>query len=208
MTPVSDDIVVAEFDVANSTVPQEIERLLSTCGATGGGALDAVPPAANSPRKPARHSTLLIGSLSPTSAHSGIKAYLHGDSGPARGAAYSPVEDWVVKDPGTPIGTPWHHSLLYVLTWPAPGRAAEYNDWYSTVHIHQVVAVPGFAAARRYRPVPGLEQPATGHYLALYVIDGELGATLDRLSTARADGTLEMSDSLDHSESYPYAPVS
>lgn len=59
--------------------------------------------------------------------------------------------------------------IMVVQSAPAdPSREDEYNEWYSTVHIPEILSVPGFASARRYKS-------ADGSYLAIYELD-DVGA--------------------------------
>lgn len=53
--------------------------------------------------------------------------------------------------------------LLAVWTDIAPEAEREFNDWYNTEHIPQLLGVPGFLSGRRYQAVEG--EP---RYLALY----------------------------------------
>lgn len=38
-----------------------------------------------------------------------------------------------------------------VLTSPVEGREADFNQWYDTLHLPDVLDVPGFVSARRFR---------------------------------------------------------
>lgn len=63
------------------------------------------------------------------------------------------------------------HTLL-VISGPAPGREHDYNEWYEKVHIPQVMALPGFVSAKRYK----LQDETTklpGRYLILFEIDSD-----------------------------------
>ena len=55
------------------------------------------------------------------------------------------------------------HGLLAVWTDIAPEAEREFNEWYNTEHIPQLLGVPGFLSGRRYQAVEG--EPK---YLALY----------------------------------------
>src|SRR5690606_19186746 len=50
-------------------------------------------------------------------------------------------------------GTAVKNYAYVVLSNPVPGRDQEYNDWYSNRHLADVVAVPGFVSAQRFRLV-------------------------------------------------------
>lgn len=83
--------------------------------------------------------------------------------------------------------------LLYVETWPsAPEREAEFNHWYDTVHVHDVCAVEGFIAARRYVPADG-----RGPYVAMYEIEADnLEAAVAAMLAAFDAGQFRASDSI------------
>jgi len=57
--------------------------------------------------------------------------------------------------------------LLAVWTDIAPEAEREFNEWYNTEHIPQLLGVPGFLSGRRYQAVEG--EPK---YLALYELTG------------------------------------
>ena len=68
-----------------------------------------------------------------------------------------------------------------VLTAPAsPELDADYNEFYNDIHLAEVVRVPGWKSARRYRRIDGAHPP----YLAIY----ELQAKGD-LTAAQATGS-------------------
>jgi hypothetical protein len=72
--------------------------------------------------------------------------------------------------------------IMVVQSAPAdPSREDEYNEWYSTVHIPEILSIPGFAAARRYKA-------PDGSYLAVYELD-DVGAVtaLREHPTTRSD---------------------
>jgi hypothetical protein len=58
--------------------------------------------------------------------------------------------------------------LLAVWTDIAPEMESEFNEWYNTEHIPQLLGVPGFLSGRRYLSVEG--EPK---YLALYDLANE-----------------------------------
>ena len=72
-----------------------------------------------------------------------------------------------------------------------PAREDEYNDWYSRVHLPEVLAIPGFTGARRY------QVPPTGEYLAIYEIDADdLAGPAAELRARSAAGRMHASDAL------------
>lgn len=62
---------------------------------------------------------------------------------------------------------PTAQGLLAVWTDIAPEAEREFNEWYNTEHIPQLLGVPGFLSGRRYQAVEG--EPK---YLALYELTG------------------------------------
>jgi len=73
--------------------------------------------------------------------------------------------------------------IFIALTNPAPGREAEFNQFYDEVHVPDVLGSPGWVAAQRYRlsseQRPGQSPPWM--YLAVYEVtcpDGEILAPL------------------------------
>ena len=64
-------------------------------------------------------------------------------------------------------------ALLVVLSGPvSPEREDAYNDWYTDVHLPDVLAVPGYVRAARYKAFSG-ERSFDQEYMALYELDVE-----------------------------------
>lgn len=83
--------------------------------------------------------------------------------------------------------------ILLVESHPSsPERDAEFNEWYETVHMPEVLALDGFVSARRFRPVrPG--EP----YVAVYDIDADdVTAAAKGVFAAAKSGGFNMSDSM------------
>ncbi|ROO87432.1 hypothetical protein EDD29_5040 [Actinocorallia herbida] len=81
---------------------------------------------------------------------------------------------------------------LLALTNPVEGKDAEFKEWYWGTHIPEILALPGFVAARRYRAADSA--PDGPHrYTTIYEVEGSATEALDRLFTAG----LGMSDTLD-----------
>lgn len=96
-----------------------------------------------------------------------------------------------------------------VFSNPAEGREDDYNRWYDEVHLGEVVQVPGFVGARRYKVAPtGDGEPPAHRYLAVYdIASDDVGATLAELGTRAGDGRLRMSDALGEVRTILYAPI-
>jgi hypothetical protein len=90
------------------------------------------------------------------------------------------------------------HYKLIVFSDAAPGRDDDYNDWYNNQHLQDVVAVPGFVSAQRFKlNTPMIGEFAT-RYMAIYEIDADDVQTAMAAIGARA-GTDQMvvSDAID-----------
>jgi len=79
---------------------------------------------------------------------------------------------------------------MIVHSRPLPGLEAEYNDWYQNVHLKDIVAIPGFVAAQRWRLAEAVSGQAPEPYMAVYEIEAESAqqakqALLDAASAGR-----------------------
>lgn len=60
-------------------------------------------------------------------------------------------------------------AFYVVVTTPTAGQDEEFNRWYDDEHLDDVLKVPGFVAAQRFRLVGDNQLP--GPYLALYEVE-------------------------------------
>ena len=58
--------------------------------------------------------------------------------------------------------------LIQFETRPLEGRVEEYHNWYNSVHVPDMLSIPGFKTCERYR-VLGIE--GADNYIAAYVVD-------------------------------------
>ena len=89
--------------------------------------------------------------------------------------------------------------LLLVFTQPVSAdRAADYNDWYDNVHLHDLVAVQGVVSASRYQvsdtQLLPEATPDGPPYLAIYEIEADDPAAV--LAAIR-EGGFRPGDALD-----------
>jgi hypothetical protein len=88
--------------------------------------------------------------------------------------------------------------LFLVRTGPSsPERTDEYNEWYDTVHLVDVLKIKGVKAASRYQVAPQMlgASLAGPPFLALYEVEADDPQDFyDALGKASADGALPMSD--------------
>jgi hypothetical protein len=88
-----------------------------------------------------------------------------------------------------------------VLTNPTPGKDTEFNEWYNKQHIPDVLNVPGFVCAQRFRLADtqmsgDADRPYK--YLALYEIEtDDLAGALKDLQSRLGTADMVMSDAID-----------
>lgn len=86
---------------------------------------------------------------------------------------------------------------MIAFTNAVEGRDAEFNRWYDDVHLGEVMAIPGFSGARRFRIHPTGEEPPRHAYVAIYDMNtDDPGAVLAALVESVEGGRLDMSDAL------------
>ena len=93
--------------------------------------------------------------------------------------------------------------LLIVVTNPVPGREQEFNRWYDGQHLDDVLKLPGFVAAQRFKLTMDSAQSLPGPYLAIYEIDADDLDVVQRTLSTAAKG-MEISAALDRSTTATY----
>jgi hypothetical protein len=63
--------------------------------------------------------------------------------------------------------------ILVVVSNPTPGHEDEYNRWYSEQHLADVLRVPGFVAAQRFKLTMDSANSLPGPYLAIYEMESD-----------------------------------
>lgn len=93
---------------------------------------------------------------------------------------------------------------MVVLSNPFPGRDEEYNHWYQNTHLAEIVALPGFKAAQRFRLSQNMMIEGEAYrYMAIYDIETDnLEASIAALVSSAESGKLNMSDTLDAANAY------
>ncbi len=88
-----------------------------------------------------------------------------------------------------------------VMTNPNEGKEAEFNEWYNRHHIPDVLNVPGFVCAQRFRIADtqmGGEASKAYKYLALYEIEtDDLAGVLKDLRARGGTPEIVPSDAID-----------
>jgi hypothetical protein len=87
---------------------------------------------------------------------------------------------------------------LIVFTDPVEGREDEYNDWYNNQHLSDVVAVPGFGSAQRFKLKELRDGQFRHRYLAIYEIESDdYGKVMDALMSRAGTSAMLISEALD-----------
>jgi len=93
-------------------------------------------------------------------------------------------------------------TLFLVLSNPVAGKEDEYNEWYDTVHVREVLATPGMLSAQRYSlceteiaKASGVEP--THRYLCVYEMKGDPDTVMASVGEAVASGAMNISKALD-----------
>ena len=94
-------------------------------------------------------------------------------------------------------------TLYLVFSNPVEGKEDEFNEWYDTVHVHEVLSVPGLLTAQRYRlsdaEIVRAEgfPPPTHAYLCVYEMQGDVDEIMAKIGESYFSGEMSMNDSLD-----------
>ena len=97
-------------------------------------------------------------------------------------------------------------NLFLVFTNAAEGREAEFNEWYDTTHLPDVLDVPGVVTAQRYAIAPietpeveGVPSPLppAHRYLTVYELERDANEVMKDFVERLATGRLDISDSMD-----------
>jgi hypothetical protein len=88
-----------------------------------------------------------------------------------------------------------------VLTNAVEGKDDEFNRWYTNEHLKDVLELPGFVGAQRFRFVPYREGASAPHrYLALYDVEtDDLEATMAGLVEVAQTEKMPFSEAIDTS---------
>jgi len=89
-------------------------------------------------------------------------------------------------------------TFLLVFSNPIEGKEAEYKEWYTNVHLREVVAVKGFKSAQLFRLTnEQAMEPQSHQYCAMYQVENDnVGGIVQGLQAAvpnmRLDPVLDM----------------
>lgn len=77
--------------------------------------------------------------------------------------------------------------IVLVQNNPVEGREDEFNEWYTKEHLPDILRIDGWIAAQRFRMhevQPSVSRPYPYRYLAIYEMEGDVQANLERLDAA------------------------
>jgi hypothetical protein len=87
---------------------------------------------------------------------------------------------------------------LVVMTDAKAGREDEYNDWYTNQHLGDIVAIPGFRSAQRFKLKDAVGFEHRNRYLAIYEIESDdPQAVLAEMFARRGTPAMVESEALD-----------
>jgi hypothetical protein len=102
---------------------------------------------------------------------------------------------WSIGAPGkreAPAGK--HRYVFLVFANPIPGKEAEFNDWYTNTHMGDLVQLPGWVGAQRFRivttvqPRPSVAGYGHGYLMIWDLEETEANAALSRMTAAISGG--------------------
>ena len=89
--------------------------------------------------------------------------------------------------------------IFIALANPSDGREDDFNAWYNSQHVPDVVSIPGFKGAERFKlAIPFLDPLAGGQYLTVYDVDtNDIAALAAQVRENAVTGKTVMSDAID-----------
>ena len=108
---------------------------------------------------------------------------------------------------------PGMKALHVVQTNAAPGRLDEFNEWYDTVHVPDVLSIRGVLSARRYELGETQLGRASREYpyrfLTLYELEGDAAEVVAAINAAITSGRFVLSSALERDYAAPiFEPLS
>ena len=84
--------------------------------------------------------------------------------------------------------------ILAVNAAAVEGRDEDFNDWYTNVHVVDILKIAGFTSARRFKAIdPNHATP----YLTIYEVEADdLQAAVAGIGAAAQSGEMAMSDAV------------
>lgn len=89
--------------------------------------------------------------------------------------------------------------MLVAFSKPVEGREAEYNSWYNNIHLPEVLNVPGYSSAQRFKVQVPMVGEMPGRYLALYEMEADSPEAVEAAKKVLMTAELRHSDTIDRS---------
>jgi len=86
--------------------------------------------------------------------------------------------------------------LVKVNSKAVTGKETAFETWYNTIHLGEVLALPGFNAGQQFRN-PQDDLSAFSHFALFEVESDDIDATLAHLGNEFASGKMTPTDALD-----------
>jgi hypothetical protein len=99
---------------------------------------------------------------------------------------------WSIGAPGKREAPAGKHRYIYlVFANPIPGKEAEFNDWYTNTHMGDLVQLPGWMGAQRFRIVTTVQpRPTIAGYAHGYLMIWDLEETEANAALARSEAAI------------------
>jgi hypothetical protein len=110
-----------------------------------------------------------------------------------------PIAGWVTAEGASPQAGDGANCRLVALGSPLVGREADFERWYVEQHLPDMLRMPGFVGAQRFRIEPsGRGTAPSWKHLALYAAESDAPERLlDELRTRAGTPAMRLSDALD-----------
>ena len=102
---------------------------------------------------------------------------------------------WSIGAPGRREPRPGKHRyVMLVFANPIPGKEVEFNEWYTNTHMGDLVQLPGWMGAQRFRistnvtPRPSMAGYSHGYLIIWDLEETEANTALARMTAAIAGG--------------------
>ena len=90
------------------------------------------------------------------------------------------------------------HHVLAVMSAAKDGRDAEYDQWYESTHMAEMLAIPGIVAGRRLVASPLSPGAPPARYLTEFDIDADdPRSVLAEMARRSQSGEMSMTDAVD-----------
>jgi hypothetical protein len=86
---------------------------------------------------------------------------------------------------------------LVVFTDAKEGQEDEYNEWYNNQHLRDIVALPGYVSAQRFRLHKPMQGQFPNKYLAIYTMDTDnVDKTIEHMLSLGGTKAMPISEAL------------